>query len=387
MLWVTKRIVVPVSRQTRRSSSFNRSRVISSSAPNGSSISRICGSLTSALAMDTRCRIPPDSSCGYECSQPLRPTSSSNSAGVALPLCFAPLATSSGSSTLASAVRHGSSAGSWNTKPMSRRRRAAPAVPPRMRMSPADGGTRSATARSSVDLPQPEGPSSVRNSPRVTSRSMPDNAVTLRWSVKNRTLMPRHATACRGSPLASGLAVLARPVIRLATAWKATMSDLGACVAGRAQYLHRHHFIELRRALRELPELRIERDLLLPYGGIHRAPAVGLGEVVERVVHHCVDADLFVIARQIRIFLDEEIGGRVAIRVRICVAARGRTQKFLQNIGPRLYRLHGRIVGQRVQANAGVPETQVDAVRAERLQRRDIRLPSGDDVDLSGQKR
>src|SRR5438445_7704802 len=216
---------------------------------------------------------------------------------------------------------------------MSRRRRAAPAVPPRMRMSPADGGTRSATARSSVDLPHPEGPSSVRNSPRVTSRSMPDNAVTLRWSVKNRTLMPRHATACRGSSAASGVRVFARRLIRRATAAKATTSDLHPRVARRVQYLHRHDFVELGRTFGELAELRIERDLVLPYAGIHRAPAAGLGEIVKRVAHHRVDADLLVAARQVRIFLDEEIGGRVAVRVRVCVAARRCAQEFLQNIG------------------------------------------------------
>src|SRR5437762_497825 len=91
-------------------------------------------------------------------------------------------------------------------------------------------------------------------------------------------------------------AFAARPLIRLATAAKATMSDLGACVAGRVQYLHRHHFIELGRALRELPELRIERDLVLPYAGIHRSPAVSLRKIVERVAHHRVDADLLVVA-------------------------------------------------------------------------------------------
>ena len=64
MLWVTNRMVTPVSRHTRRISSLRRSRVISSSAPKGSSISRIFGSLASARAIDTRWRMPPDSSCG-----------------------------------------------------------------------------------------------------------------------------------------------------------------------------------------------------------------------------------------------------------------------------------------------------------------------------------
>ena len=50
--------------QMRSSSSFSRSRVISSSAPNGSSISRSLGPPSSARAIATRWRMPPDSSCG-----------------------------------------------------------------------------------------------------------------------------------------------------------------------------------------------------------------------------------------------------------------------------------------------------------------------------------
>ncbi len=61
MEWVTNTIVVPVASQMRRTSWFMRSRVISSSAPNGSSMSRIAGSKASARAMATRCCIPPDS--------------------------------------------------------------------------------------------------------------------------------------------------------------------------------------------------------------------------------------------------------------------------------------------------------------------------------------
>ena len=59
--WVTKTIVVPVRCQMRRTSVFIRSRVISSSAPNGSSMSRIAGSSASARAIATRCCIPPES--------------------------------------------------------------------------------------------------------------------------------------------------------------------------------------------------------------------------------------------------------------------------------------------------------------------------------------
>ncbi len=62
--WVTKTIVVSVSRQIRMSSRFIRSRVISSSAPNGSSIRMRAGSKAKARAIATRCCMPPDSCHG-----------------------------------------------------------------------------------------------------------------------------------------------------------------------------------------------------------------------------------------------------------------------------------------------------------------------------------
>ena len=62
--WVTNSIVLGCSRQMRISSSVSSSRVSASSAPNGSSISRMSGSCTSARQMPTRCCMPPDSSRG-----------------------------------------------------------------------------------------------------------------------------------------------------------------------------------------------------------------------------------------------------------------------------------------------------------------------------------
>ena len=80
--WVTKRMVVDVSCQIRSSSSLRLSRVISSSAPKGSSISNRRGSVTSARAIATRWRIPPDSSWGSAASRPPSPTSRSRASGV-----------------------------------------------------------------------------------------------------------------------------------------------------------------------------------------------------------------------------------------------------------------------------------------------------------------
>ena len=54
---------------------FSRSRVISSRAPNGSSMSRSGGENESARAIATRCCIPPDSCQGWGSSNPWSSTS------------------------------------------------------------------------------------------------------------------------------------------------------------------------------------------------------------------------------------------------------------------------------------------------------------------------
>ena len=64
MEWVTKTTVVPVCSQMRSTSMLRRSRVISSSAPKGSSMSSSAGWKASARAIATRCCMPPDSWCG-----------------------------------------------------------------------------------------------------------------------------------------------------------------------------------------------------------------------------------------------------------------------------------------------------------------------------------
>jgi hypothetical protein len=63
MAWVTK-ITDRAPSQMRSSSSAMRSRVIASSAANGSSISRISGLSASARASATRWRMPPESCAG-----------------------------------------------------------------------------------------------------------------------------------------------------------------------------------------------------------------------------------------------------------------------------------------------------------------------------------
>ena len=126
-LWVTKTIVVPVRCQIDSSSSCITSRVIASSAPKGSSINRMSASWASVRASATRCRIPPDSSCGRLSAKSDRCTSSSNSSTRSRRSVRLTLRNLSARSTLAATVSHGNSADSWNIRPVRPTTSSAPA--------------------------------------------------------------------------------------------------------------------------------------------------------------------------------------------------------------------------------------------------------------------
>jgi hypothetical protein len=105
----------------------------------------------------------------------------------------APPPTCSGSSTFCIAVRQGSSAASWNTKPMSRRWRAACGVDDSTSIAAAAGRNQVGDDPQEGRLAAAGGAEQVRNSPGATVRSRPCSAVTLRRSVKKRTPMPRQS--------------------------------------------------------------------------------------------------------------------------------------------------------------------------------------------------
>ena len=117
MEWVTNMTVVPVRPQMLSSSKFIRSRVISSSAPNGSSISRIAGSNASARAIATRCCIPPESCHGWWSAKSSSSTSSSISRARRVRSVGDVPMISSGSSTFFWTVRQSNSTGAWKTIP------------------------------------------------------------------------------------------------------------------------------------------------------------------------------------------------------------------------------------------------------------------------------
>src|SRR5476649_1847216 len=166
--WVTNSTVFGLSASSRSNHSPISSRFISSRAANGSSINSTAGSCAIAEAMFTRCSIPPESWRARLPSWPSRPNSRSTLAGSkpTFPAIFCVKRTSS------MARFHGSTAGRCETRPSSRLRRASAAMSLPMRTSPLEGATRSATMRSNVVLPQPEGPTSAMNSPAAISRSV-----------------------------------------------------------------------------------------------------------------------------------------------------------------------------------------------------------------------
>src|SRR5476649_1569405 len=217
--------------------------------------------------------MPPDSSCGKAVSQPLRPTSARRSFGERAPGKALPPPTSSGKVTFSNTLRHGRSAASWKTKPISRLRRAISGTSPSTAMRPLLGAIRSAITRRSVDFPQPEGPSNVRKLPRGIVRSIFSSAVTVPRSVVKRTVTRSQATA---SALAAGAGSLRAS----ATAMFAS-ADLGARALGGVKDLGGHDVLELGRAGGELFQLVVQLDLLLPDRRIEGAPAVGLGVGVE----------------------------------------------------------------------------------------------------------
>ena len=78
---------------------------------------------------------------------------------------------------MSSTLRHGKSTGAWKTTPMSFRGPAM--VVPRKCASPAEAGRMPDRILSSVDLPQPDGPTTATNSPSPTENEMSSSADTV----------------------------------------------------------------------------------------------------------------------------------------------------------------------------------------------------------------
>ena len=115
--WVTKSTVKRVPSHSASSSSCILRRVSASSAANGSSISRMAGSMAMPRAIATRCFMPPESVCGKLSANAARLTLAMYSSAFSSAALRGrrPLACS-GNITFSLTVRQGSSwSNSWNT--------------------------------------------------------------------------------------------------------------------------------------------------------------------------------------------------------------------------------------------------------------------------------
>src|SRR5581483_2330345 len=209
---VTITIVIPDSATSRMTASTSPTSS-ASSADVGSSKSITRGSRLSAPAIATRCCWPPESSPGSPAAKRSRPTCLSDwaarSSASALRI---PFAARSASETLWSAVRCGNRLNCWKTVPT--RRRSSTGLPrcflgttgpystPSTWTEPSLGSSSRLIVRSSVDLPEPDGPKMTTCSPWWTVRSTPwrtsfvPNDFLIPW--RRTTSSPRTAPACSG---------------------------------------------------------------------------------------------------------------------------------------------------------------------------------------------
>src|SRR6185503_2311241 len=181
---VTRMTVLPAF-QIASNAAMISSPVRESRFPVGSSARMMLGLFTSARAIATRWRWPPESSFGRCFMRSPRPTSSSDSrARRRRSSCFMPAYTS-GSSTLCSASARASRLNVWKTNPISWLRMRASSSSVRSAISlplswyePWLGVSRQSRMFMSVDLPEPDGPMIATYSFCSMSRSTPFSART-----------------------------------------------------------------------------------------------------------------------------------------------------------------------------------------------------------------
>src|SRR6266571_5346512 len=136
----------------------------------GSSMHKSSGSIASARAMPTRCFIPPLSSRGNAFSNPVRPTASMNFRARVCRAGNGTFCASSPSSTFCVTVSQGKSANDWNT--IATWGLSARIGWPSKSTSPDVGFSRPTMIRRSVDLPDPDGPTTQTKSCSASSKRM-----------------------------------------------------------------------------------------------------------------------------------------------------------------------------------------------------------------------
>src|SRR3990167_1276532 len=182
--------------------------------PVGSSASTQAGCVTSARAIATRWRSPPESSAGRWCRRSPRPTRVSISAARCAASARGMRRIHKGMATLSRALNSGSRWWNWYTKPRCRLRRSPccaalrpDIVCPISCTLPLVGASSPPSRCSKVLLPEPDAPTIATVSPARTARSTPVSTVTSSRPSVKRLVRPvaLSTTSVRAEPV-DGLA-------------------------------------------------------------------------------------------------------------------------------------------------------------------------------------
>src|SRR6202795_1047984 len=272
---------------------------------------------------------------------------------------------SSGSSTFWSVLRQGRSVESWNTKPNTRRRRATPGGSPPTSIRPSVGARISATSRSSVDFPQPEGPRRERNSRGWIARLAPASAWRGPEGVEN--VIPTSSTRIPAGAVAPAL-LAPGPAVD-------TLEDV-----------LRHRVLRGDGRLQE-SEVPVDLDRVPPDLRLHPAPALLLGPVRPEERRLPLPRRELQVAFEVAGVLQHDVDALLGMIGRPLPAPRARREEVRQHVRARPEHLVGREVGEGVEADAHVPEQEGLGLGADRGHLGRVDDPARDHVHLAGLER
>src|SRR6185437_12758114 len=191
-------------------------------------------------------------------------------------------------------------------------------------------------------------------------------------SVLSRWMWPSTSggiTSTPGSEPVGGRRAMMRPSRMSMSCWlpsgsvalrimRPVLADLRPRVLGRVEDLGGDHIVELGRPGAELLQVVIERDLVLPDLWIERAPAVGLGVLVEGKLQQYLHALELICALEIGIFLDQQVDRLLGILLREGITPRHALEEPGDHLRLLLQRVLGGVKRQRIELHAGVPQPE-----------------------------
>src|SRR3989442_4462150 len=261
-----------------------------------------------------------------------------------------------------SALRQARSVASWKTNPKARRRRADAGTSPATVIAPSVGAMMSATRRSRVDFPHPDGPSSETNSPGRMARLTPSSA--------------------RRGP-EEGENVIPTPSSRIAA--RSLRSALGSG-GDTLQDVLSHRVLRSDRSL-EQAEPALEPDRVVPHLWLHPAPPFLLGCRGPEERGFLPPSLHLEVAFQIFGVLEGDVSRFFDVIRCVFPTLRAGRDEVGQHVRTILEHVLAGEIRERVEADAQVPQQERLRTRSHGRHLWSVDHPAGDDVDLPGLQR